>query len=465
MKNIFLISVFLIALHSSAQIKLIVRADDMGSCRAANLGVIESFKKGIATATEVMVPCSWFNDAAEILAQNRDLDVGLHMVLNSEWVNYRWRPLTPGKSLIDQDGFFHQMVWPGGIYTNLSSVKLDLAEVEAEFRAQLSYALKKIPQISHISEHMYFGNLKPELSAIIEKIAAEYHLGVEKDLNGFGVQNFSFPTGTDFAGRKAAFIAALQALTPGTYHLLAHPCVESIELSQFSIDGKASITGTERIIDYQLFTDPDVMQVIIDKEIELIGYKDLMMSTPTIPSLILPIDSAVLHNTVYNFEWSVSTPGIEKYQIDLSSSRNFETAITDSSIVSSKTTFNRTQIPKTRTFYWRVRAKNAMGWSAYSDTFQIVNTYVTAINQININDELKVHFNSDYNTLNASLPKSTNENYLVSIIDLSGKTLLSKSVKDENGNIQIETGHLKSGIYILSAVNSKDKFNQKFRVN
>ena len=100
MKSIQILCLVILAFHSTAQIKLIVRADDMGSCRAANLAVIDSYKNGIVTTTEVMAPCPWFNDAAEMLKSTPDLDVGLHLVLNSEWLYYRWRPLTPGKTLV-----------------------------------------------------------------------------------------------------------------------------------------------------------------------------------------------------------------------------------------------------------------------------------------------------------------------------------------------------------------------------
>jgi len=460
MKNILIACLVILALNSSAQIKLIVRADDLGSCRAANLAVIDSYKNGITSVTEVMVPCPWFNDAAEMLKSTPDLDVGLHLVLNSEWLYYKWRPLTYGKTLVDGDGYFTQMVWSGGL-SSLSNVKLDMAEVEAEFRAQITMALKKIPQISHISEHMYFGNLKPELSTLIAKLAAEYHLGVESNLSKLGVKPFVFPGGADFATRKTAFIANLNALTPGTYHFLEHPCVESIELSQMVTSTAPSLGEVGRVVIYQLFTDPDVVQTIKDKGIELIGYKDLMMLEPSVPTLLTPVDSAQIKPTSFTFEWTACAPDIENYQLDLSLSDKFETSITDSTLTSTKKTYTRGQIPQGRNVYWRVRAKNSKGWGTYSQTFQLVNTFFTSMALPKKDDGFNAFFNAQSKMINVIIPENDQVNYMVVLSDLSGKTIQSSQLKGGDGNLLLKTDGLKTGIYIISATNSKNKYNQK----
>ena len=460
MKNILIACLVILAFNSNAQIKLIVRADDMGSCRAANLAIIDSYKNGIATTTEVMVPCPWFNDAAEMLKSTPDLDVGLHMVLNSEWLYYKWRPLTSGKTLVDGDGYFTQMVWSGGL-SSLSNVKLDMAEVEVEFRAQITMALKKIPQISHISEHMYFGNLKPELSALIKKLADEYHLGVESNLNTLGVKAFTFPDGPDFEANKTIFIANLKALTPGTYHFLAHPCVESIELSQMVTNFTPSTGETNRIVVHKLFTDTDVMQTIKDMGIELISYKDLMMKEPSVPSLLLPADSAQIKLTSFKFEWSACAPDVEKYQIDVSTSDKFESSVTDSSLVDTKKTFTRAQLPPSRNLFWRVRAKNSKGWGAYSISFRLLNTFYTSMAPPKKENGFKAYFNAQSKTISVVVPENEQLNYQVVLSDLSGKTIQTTQFKGGNADFNVKADGLKTGIYIISVSNSKSKYNQK----
>jgi len=93
-------------------ISLIVRGDDIGSCHAANVACIRSYKEGIMTSVELMVPCSWFPEAVKMLNENPGLDVGIHLVLTSEWENYKWRPLTHAPSLTDADGYFYPRVFP-----------------------------------------------------------------------------------------------------------------------------------------------------------------------------------------------------------------------------------------------------------------------------------------------------------------------------------------------------------------
>ena len=68
--------------QSAAQdkgISLIVRGDDIGSCHAANVACIRSYKEGVMTSVELMVPCSWFPEAVKILNENPGLDVGIHL--------------------------------------------------------------------------------------------------------------------------------------------------------------------------------------------------------------------------------------------------------------------------------------------------------------------------------------------------------------------------------------------------
>ena len=61
--------------QSAAQdkgISLIVRGDDIGSCHAANVACIRSYKEGIMTSVELMVPCSWFPEAVKMLKKILD---------------------------------------------------------------------------------------------------------------------------------------------------------------------------------------------------------------------------------------------------------------------------------------------------------------------------------------------------------------------------------------------------------
>ena len=90
--------------------RLIIRADDMGSFRSANIACMEGYKNGVETCIEVMVVTSWFPEAARLLRENPGIDVGLHLTLTSEWDNVKWRPLTHCPSLTDSNGYFLPMM-------------------------------------------------------------------------------------------------------------------------------------------------------------------------------------------------------------------------------------------------------------------------------------------------------------------------------------------------------------------
>ena len=86
---------------------LIVNCDDLGISHAANLGVYESLRDGLATSATLMVPCPWARDAAE---RYMGEDIGVHLTLNAEYETYRWGPITQAPSLLDGDGGFPRTI-------------------------------------------------------------------------------------------------------------------------------------------------------------------------------------------------------------------------------------------------------------------------------------------------------------------------------------------------------------------
>src|SRR5437588_2532720 len=80
---------------------LIVNCDDLGSSHAANAGVYEALRRGMATSASLMVPGPWSREAA---ARYRGEDVGVHLTLNAEYDLYRWGRMTHAPSVLDGDG-------------------------------------------------------------------------------------------------------------------------------------------------------------------------------------------------------------------------------------------------------------------------------------------------------------------------------------------------------------------------
>jgi len=257
-------------------IKLIVRGDDMGYAHSGNEAIIQCYKNGIESSVEVLVPSSWFPEAVKILNENLNVDVGIHLTLTSEWDNEKWRPLTDCKSLKDSDGYFYPMIWANKNYPgkNLLAHDWELTDIEKEWRAQIELALKKIPRISHIGGHMGCTNINDSVYALARRLAKEYHIDIEpKDFN---VTNTSYEGAHRTSQEKVtSFIAMLQKLETGkTYLFVDHPGLNTPELQAIHHIGYENVAEDRQGVT-DVFTNEKVKQIIKEKGIVLIGYKDL----------------------------------------------------------------------------------------------------------------------------------------------------------------------------------------------
>ena len=70
--------------------------------------------------------------------------IGVHLTLTSEHRGYRWRGLTSGASLHDDEGFFPTT-------TEVALQRVDAAEARAECRAQLETALSWGVDVTHLT--------------------------------------------------------------------------------------------------------------------------------------------------------------------------------------------------------------------------------------------------------------------------------------------------------------------------
>lgn len=266
--------------------RLIIRADDMGSFRSANIACLEGYKNGVQTSIEVMVVTAWFPEAARMLRENPGIDVGLHFTITSEWDNVKWRPLTHCPSLVDKDGYFLPMMTPNKAYPGLSisESNWNLAEIEQEARAQIELALKNIPHISHISGHMGSLAFAPEVESLMKRLSAEYHLPIVDSKTAFNEYALNYvgydgPRGTS-AEKEASFLKMLDKLEPGkNYMFLDHPALNNEEMQTVGHIGYENVAVDRQGVT-DLFTSPKVKQVLSEKNIDLISYNDLIKSMP-----------------------------------------------------------------------------------------------------------------------------------------------------------------------------------------
>jgi predicted glycoside hydrolase/deacetylase ChbG (UPF0249 family) len=254
---------------------LIINCDDLGSCHAANVGVYEALRTGVATSATLMVPCPWAREAA---ARYRGEDVGVHLTLNSEWDLYRWGPITRAPSLHDGDGGFPRTitdVWDHA----------DLDEVRKELSAQIERAILWGFDVSHLDSHMGTLQLRPEFFDVYLDLAVEFALPLrlsgassEKSV-GFPFRRLAAEEGVVspdhllmYAGasQRRAIERALADLRPGVTEVLVHPAVDTPELRAFCPDWAG------RVDDHDLVTRDSTFRAMLDRAgVQLIGYEPL----------------------------------------------------------------------------------------------------------------------------------------------------------------------------------------------
>lgn len=263
--------------------ELVIRIDDMGALHSVNVASIDTYQNGIAKSAEVLVAGSWFPEAVKMLKENPGLDVGVHLAITSEWENVKWRPLTDCPSLVDENGYFYPMMGPNPAYPGqsimeqMANFKID--EIEKEFRAQIELALKNIPNVTHISGHMFSTAFNPEVTALVQRLSEEYGLPSIDRAEAFRQYNFVYvgyegPKAT-FEEKVESFIKSLDLMEEGKrYMFVDHPAYNDSEMQTVMHVGYEDVA-----VDRQGVTDllksPEVRKAIEERGIKLIDIKTL----------------------------------------------------------------------------------------------------------------------------------------------------------------------------------------------
>lgn len=174
---ILFLSITIFSQTSSDTKTLLIRCDDIGMSHSVNMAVSELINSGLIFSVSIMFPCAWYQEGVDILKDHPEIVTGIHLTLNSEWKNYKWGPVAGRDkvpTLVDSNGYF----FPSRELFFANNPKPE--EVEIELRAQLDRAIKSGLKITYLDYHMGTAVDKPELRKIVEKLAAEYKLGISR---------------------------------------------------------------------------------------------------------------------------------------------------------------------------------------------------------------------------------------------------------------------------------------------
>ena len=254
-------------------IDVIIRCDDAGMSHAVNAAFAQLSGSGIPFSASVMTPCPWFAEAVEILRQHPQIAVGVHLTLNAEWKELRWGPVLGAAavpSLVDSLGYF----FPSRAAFMAHEPKLD--EVERELRAQILRALHAGLKPDYVDYHMGAAVGTPELRAIVEKLAAEFGLGISRyfgERYETGVYDAPVPDKTD------TLVALVNRLTRGERHLLVfHVGVETPELNALTDQNTTGLPnmGQHRNAERGALLSERFRSALRENCIRLLTYRDLL---------------------------------------------------------------------------------------------------------------------------------------------------------------------------------------------
>lgn len=284
--------------------RLIVNADDLGMTSGVTDGILFAHRNGLVTSTSMMVNQPFSEYAAQQLGSVPNLSVGIHLTLD------QGAPILPPSqvfTLVNSKGEFYGNA---ELRARLWRRRVKVNEMEAELRAQIqwmkergitpshadshrhihfypyvakafSQACKKegipktrVARIRHYPRHGYVGG--PHGGTTQRRLLVTLYMELLMNLRFRLLRRADCrlepdPKYNRQEGLSQGWKLALENLPSGTYEFVCHPGFpESNPLSQ-------EFPGFERRreLELQLLTDKSMMDVIQDKNIELINFNQL----------------------------------------------------------------------------------------------------------------------------------------------------------------------------------------------
>ena len=247
-------------------IKLVTRADDLGSAVSANRATEEVARHRLLRNLSFLAVGPCLADAVARFRGRDDLCYGLLATVACEWQGGGWRPAAgEGAGAVRAPG--------GGFHaspTRLHQLQVPVADVLREVAAQLAALRATGLRVTYLDEHMGFGWL-PGVKEGLADLARREGLVYRPDLAGIGPTDMS-----SNAAAAATVAAAVRALAPGEYVLILHPCHDDAEMRGFKlVDDPAYDAGRDRDVQRSVYCSAEVAAAAREKGVRLVRYDEL----------------------------------------------------------------------------------------------------------------------------------------------------------------------------------------------
>ncbi|MDQ6767221.1 MAG: polysaccharide deacetylase family protein [Candidatus Eremiobacteraeota bacterium] len=263
---------------------LMIHADDFGMSHSVNRAIAKALENGWVSSASIMVPCPWYPEVVAWARKHPDADLGIHLVLNSEWPGYRWGPVAAVdkvSSLLDPQGYFFN---DPSLFTHVR-----LSEIEIELSTQIDKAQAQGVHISHLDSHMIALTTTRHLFQIYERLGHEYGLPIALVKNG----SYRMPEGMEPAPDALAldnvitmdpgissrdwiswYEKSLTQLKPGIYQLIVHLAYDDEEM-RGATRGHPDWGAAWRQRDFDMVQSTQFRKFLRDQRFILVNWKQL----------------------------------------------------------------------------------------------------------------------------------------------------------------------------------------------
>lgn len=271
---------------------LIIHGDDVGVAHSQTKATFDAMKKGLVTSTSMIVPSGWSAEVGEMAKEMPDADIGIHITLTNEWLDFNWGP-EAGKTAVP--GLANEK---GHMYPDCGQVTANASpeEVEMEIRAQIKAANQMGIMPTHLDSHMgcvFYG--KPEYLASYLRIAQELQIpaminqqmidGIVKTnpglFQGIDVDNFPLVDQLFMAnppdyqsGMEAYYTNVLNNLTSGLNVILIHLAYDDEEMNAVT-KGHDTYHAPWRQADYDFFTSEKARELLEQNKVQLVTWREV----------------------------------------------------------------------------------------------------------------------------------------------------------------------------------------------
>jgi hypothetical protein len=273
---------------------IVLHAHDLGMCYETTAAGTKLLASGAIRSATAMAPCPWFGEAARWCAEHPQVDVGLDLTLNSEWENYRWRPVASDvlvASLMDPDRYLWRSI-------TQTMVNASVEDVEHELTAQIVYAKSCGLRPTHLTTHLGALVTRPDLIEVYLRVARQHWIPAmvvevtPEQLDRFRAQGFPLPddlvqlfrdyplpkvddlrfvaAGVSYEAKKLAFLALIRDLPAGLTQVAFHPAIESMALQRIVPEWQ------QRVWELELLSDPEVQTALKADGIVLTDWVEIM---------------------------------------------------------------------------------------------------------------------------------------------------------------------------------------------